>query len=101
MTYGISEKNFELLDLLVLTPLKEQGADVYLFGSRASGTFHSHSDVDLLYKLPQGQELPPGFLSQLREAIDESRFPYIVELVDDRDLASSYRTRVEAQLVRL
>lgn len=101
MIYGMTPAQFEILDVLVVKPLKLAGADVFIFGSRATGKHHSHSDVDLLYQVPEGTALPPGFISNLSEAIEESKFPFAVELVADTDLAESYRPTVLAQKKRL
>ncbi len=99
MKFGISPDHYKILDILVLTPIKEQGAEVFLFGSRAVGKHHPNSDVDLLYKAQQ--EFPKGFISSIKEAIEESNFPYTVELVNDSELAESYRNSVVAQMKRL
>lgn len=98
--YGMTDEQFELLDRLVLRPLKNRGAEVFLFGSRSIGKHHSHSDVDLLYRVP-GAALPAGFMSEIAESIEESRFPFAVELVEERDLAESYRVTVKSQMKRL
>jgi predicted nucleotidyltransferase len=83
----MTEEQFNILDQLVIAPLKENGCQVYVFGSRASSKYHSHSDVDLLYfpTIP----LPIGFISGLKEAIEESRFPFRVDLVNESELAAS------------
>ncbi len=77
----MNEEQYALLERLVIQPLKNQGAEVFIFGSRATGKHHAHSDVDLLYRIEQGPPLPPGYLSGIKEAIEESRFPFTVELV--------------------
>ncbi len=99
MMFGMNEQQFELLKQLVITPLKESGAQVFIFGSRAEGKHHPYSDVDLLYKCDS--PLPPGLLSNINEAIEESRFPFTVDVVADSDLAESYRKNVESQLKKL
>ena len=101
MKFGMTQEQFELLQRLVIGPLKDRGAAVYLFGSRTTGKHHSHSDVDLLYMLPADQTLPSGFLSKLKESIEESRFPFAVDLVDEFSLASSYRENIRKQMVAL
>ncbi len=101
MIYGMTDKQYELLKELVINPLKENGAQVFIFGSRVKGAHHPHSDVDLLYKLEPHLQLKSGFLSQLKEAIEESRFPFTVDLVDENNLAESYRENVQATRVEL
>lgn len=38
MKWGMTDEQFLLLNNLVITPLKKLGADVYIFGSRLSGS---------------------------------------------------------------
>lgn len=99
MKFGMTSDQYKILDQLVIQPLKDGGARVFIFGSRVTGTHHSHSDVDLLFKV--SQELPSGLISNVKENIEESKFPFAVDLVNDSDLAASYRESVESQLVEL
>lgn len=99
MKYGMTEEQFQILESLVIHPLKEQGAQVFIFGSRTSSRFHSHSDVDLLYQIHT--MLPSGVLSKIKEDIEESRFPFMVDLVNDIDLAESYRKSVDSAKILL
>lgn len=94
MKFGMTDAQYSILEELVIKPLKARNCQVYIFGSRANGTQHSHSDIDLLFKVPEEQTLPNGFLSKIKEDIEESRFPFIVELVNEDELASSYRNNV-------
>lgn len=101
MKFGMNEEQYALLDQLVLTPLKKQNCQVYVFGSRVRGTHHPYSDIDLLFKPTDAQPLPAGFLSQIKENIEESRFPFTVDLVNEEELASSYRDSVLSSRVAL
>lgn len=87
MKYGMTENQYKILESLVIKPLKEQGAEVFIFGSRAAGGHHSHSDVDLLFRLPKDKKIPSGFISQIKENIEESKFPFLVDLVAESDLS--------------
>jgi hypothetical protein len=83
-----------VLDLLrktVVRALGAQPARVYLFGSWASGTQHRASDIDLAIEAPT--KLPAGVLSRLREALEESRVPYRVDVVDLAEVDASFRAR--------
>lgn len=94
MKFGMTNEQYSLLKTLVIDPLKLHNCNVYIFGSRARGTNHPHSDVDLLYTLIDKAELPVGLLSKIKEDIEESRFPFIVDLVNEDELAESYRDSV-------
>lgn len=101
MKFGMTAEQYELLNHLVIMPLKNQGFHVYIFGSRVGEKFHSHSDVDLLFKSDSEIFLPSGFLSKIKENIENSRFPYLVDLVEEKYLASSYRNSVLKTMVEL
>lgn len=101
MKWGMTEEQYSLLESLVIQPLKNHGCQVYIFGSRAKGRHHQHSDIDLLFKKENNQPLPAGFLSEIKEKIDESRFPFIVDLVNEEELAESYRESVFSNRILL
>lgn len=97
MTFGRTQEQFNLLNQIVIAPLKDNGAQVFIFGSRTTDKHHHHSDVDILYKTPKA-DLPTGLIQKIKESIEESHFPYTVDLVCDTDLATSYRSSVYAQM---
>ena len=101
MNFGMTKEQFSLLNELVITPLKKKNLRVFIFGSRVTGKHHSHSDVDLLYKSDSKVILPSGFLSQIKESIEESRFPFTIDLVAEEDLVSSYKQSVVSSMVEL
>lgn len=67
---------------------------VYLFGSRATGGTRTGSDCDI--GIDPVQDLPVGLLSRLREALEESHVPYVVEIIDlsqvDEEFARNVRS---------
>lgn len=67
-------------------------ARVFLYGSRARGTATRTSDIDV--GIVPDQPLPPGLLSDMREALEESTIPYPVEVVDLSRTDSQFRDRV-------
>ena len=99
MKFGIDDAQFKILENLVIKPLKKNGADVYIFGSRTGENFHSHSDVDLLFctKSP----IEESILSEIKENIENSNFPFTVDLVDAENLAQSYKDHVFKTRVQL
>jgi predicted nucleotidyltransferase len=99
MKYGMTDDQYDLLDQLVIQPLKSHGAQVFIFGSRVQTGHQLHSDVDLLYE--SNSILPAGFISKLKETIEESRFPFAVDLVEMKSLAQSYRQRVLSERIQL
>jgi predicted nucleotidyltransferase len=83
---------------IVLDRVGGRGVVVYLFGSRARGTAGQASDIDLA--LDGGEPLPPGLLSDLREALEESWVPFTVDLVDLATAGPDLRARVDEEGVR-
>lgn len=85
--------------MLAITPIKQLGAKVYVFGSRARGDHQEFSDIDLLVESPT--PLPPYLLSQIRSQLEESRLPIKVDVVDIHELANSYRAGVIKDRIEL
>ena len=80
---------------LVSETLGERRANVYLFGSWASGTQRAASDIDVAVE--PFEPLPPGLLARLREALEESTVPYRVEVVDLTETDAGFRHRVRSE----
>jgi predicted nucleotidyltransferase len=99
--FGLTPKDYEILRDVVLLPLKRL-ADVYLFGSRARGTQHPYSDIDLLYEL-HGPETTATqrTISDIKEAAEESNLTVKVDLVNAKDLAESYRENVMRERIKV
>jgi uncharacterized protein len=97
MNFGLSADDHEILEELVLIPLSTVGANFWCFGSRARGDFSKFSDIDILVS-PKNAELE-SVLSLVREKIEQSNFPYKVDLVFEVDVAASYRKQVQAEKV--
>ncbi len=77
---------------IVVSRLAPLQARVYLFGSRASGSAHLSSDIDVAV-LPRSP-LPAGLLAEVREALDDSLIPLHVDLVDLSETDSHFREAV-------
>jgi predicted nucleotidyltransferase len=76
MSYGLSETHIKaIMDVLADNNRVEQ---VILFGSRAKGTFHPGSDIDIALK---GAELKHNDLLNLSIALDELWLPIRFDLV--------------------
>ena len=57
------------------------GFQLWIFGSRAIGTAHSTSDLDLYVKHPD-QKTPCSTISAMRKALSESNLPIFVDVFD-------------------
>ena len=101
MKFGLTDQQFQILDEMVISPLKSHGVTVWIFGSRDRGDHKTFSDVDIVYETQQNSPLHQGFMSNLRDSIEESRLPYKVDIVDLREMADSYRFGVLSDRILL
>ncbi len=88
---------------IVLNLLREhlKSADVWVFGSRIKGQNHPASDLDLVIRSRTNLEEPQANLSNLREALRESRLPFLVDLHDWARLPESFRREIEKSHIPL
>jgi predicted nucleotidyltransferase len=73
------------------------GRTVWVFGSRATGRrVRRFSDLDIAVG---GGELPLDELAMLRDALDESRLPFKVDIADLATLTPGFRAQIEPEMV--
>lgn len=72
---------------------------VYVFGSQARGEARFGSDIDIGVARADGKPLPPGVLTDLKEAFDDSSIVERVDVVDLATAAPSFKTAIEKDLV--
>jgi predicted nucleotidyltransferase len=77
---------------IVRAGLRGHPAQVYLFGSWATGNNRRTSDIDIAI-LP-AEPLPEDILSGIREALEESLVVYPVDVVDLSRVSPQFRERV-------
>ena len=99
MKFGLSDKDFQTLSELVINPIRDANARIFVFGSRATGRNHPFSDIDLLIDDSNCSQDIRAVMSTASEAIEESSLPIKVDLVLLRDLAASYRESVMSERV--
>lgn len=97
--FGFTEQEFAFLMENFVSPLKKLGARVYLFGSRATGKQQKFSDVDLLFS--SSPQLPSAEVYVLLAKMEESSFPYKIDLVNEAELAHSYKDSVNRDKIEL
>jgi predicted nucleotidyltransferase len=87
---------------LVLALLAEQlppSAQVWVFGSRATGRARRYSDLDLA--IDAGRPLTVDETARLREAFEESDLPYTVDVVDWHAISAPFRRIIAASRLAL
>lgn len=91
----LSDPYLVMLKKLLNDQIKSYPIRIYLFGSRAKGNAHSKSDVDIAI-LPLAP-LPSGFMSRLKEVVEESTIPYSIDLVNISDIDPVFREKILAE----
>ena len=74
------------------------GVDVWAYGSRVNGRGHDGSDLDLVLRGPDLQELPAGQLLDFEDAIRGSNIPFLVEARDWACLPERFHRESRARL---
>ncbi len=69
--------------------------EVWAYGSRVNGQAHDGSDLDLVIRGPQLQQIPYNILISIKEKIKESNIPIIVELFDWARLPKTFHKNIE------
>lgn len=95
-TLPLREANRDLLVSLLRRHLP--GVEVWCHGSRVRGTAGPNSDLDVVVFTNEGSD---AALADLREALEESDLPFIVDILAWRDLPESFREVVRAEHVVL
>jgi predicted nucleotidyltransferase len=74
-------------------------ANVYVFGSRATGTTKRASDLDLAIDL--GRQMTVLEAAALAEGFEESNLPYRVDVVDLQTVDTEFRAIIDRNKVKL
>ena len=67
----------------------------YAYGSRTKGTARKFSDLDLCYK----EDIPRSVVNNIKEELEESNLPLIVELVSWKQMRPEFREMIKGDLV--
>ena len=81
MKYGLSERNIQTI-LAILGKYPEI-KEVSVFGSRAMGTHHAGSDIDLAV---MNEDVSYGTIRKIISDFEESTLPYFVDVVNYPEL---------------
>ena len=93
----LPEQDREQIREIVLKGLRSMGLEgpcvrVFLFGSQLKGNAHMGSDVDVA--VLSARPLPTGTLSLVREHLEDSTVPQVVEVVDLGQTDVAFRNAV-------
>ena len=89
----LSPRHRETLEALLREHLP--GIEVWAYGSRVNGESHDGSDLDLVLRAPDLQEVPMGPLADFTEALHDSTLPFLVEARDWARLPERFHREIE------
>lgn len=75
--------------------------EVWAYGSRLTNRCHDGSDLDLVLRGPDLQKIPSEKLQDLRNALQESIIPFLVETHDWAHLPERFLREIERDYVRI
>ena len=101
MKFGLSKTDYDRVDRLLFQPLKKKACRIWVFGSRARGDHRKFSDLDVLYTKLDSNEFPNGFLSEIKEQLEESPLPIKINIVSSEDLAESYKPFIHKEKIEV
>ena len=88
-----------LAALLALLDRHTPEAQVWAFGSRVGGRAHPGSDLDLVLRHAADATLSVDGCAALREALQNSALPMLVEVHDWSQLPAAFRAEIERRHV--
>lgn len=99
MRFGLTSEEYDYINRQVVLPLRAKGAEVWCFGSRARGTHHRFSDLDLMVETHGNPQLSKS-IAEMQELLSKSQFPYKVDMVSLSEFAESYLENFHQEKIR-
>ena len=87
----IEKRHFEVLQSI----LDKYPYHFYAYGSRVKGTARKFSDLDLCYQ----ENIPGSIVTKIRWDLEESKLPFIVELVNWKHMRPAFKKIIRKDLV--
>ncbi len=96
MKFGLNQNQWDEFVRIAIDPLKAQGCQLFVFGSRARGQHHVYSDLDVLIHC--SRPLPTGLLFEIKDQLEQSSLPIKVDLVLKEHLSEAYLANIQNDL---
>ena len=96
---GVALSLEQLHDVRQIIEHVTPGANVWIFGSRATGNARPFSDLDLLFTHPS--KLTWAQRAALRDGFEASCLPFLVDVVESAGLNGAVADRIQAERVDL
>lgn len=97
MIKGVNLKEEEIIKQ-ILEPFSKD-YDFFYYGSRVKGNFSAVSDLDLLVKSKNNEEISYKMKEFLKTTFDESDLPYIVNFTDYMAINQDFYDCIKKDLV--
>lgn len=97
MISGVTQNEHSIITDILKNYIQDYS--FYYYGSRVKGNFGKTSDLDILIK--GKKEIPLTDLVHLKEQIDESKLPYIVNFTDYNNIDESFYSLIKNDLVKI
>lgn len=69
--------------------------EVWAYGSRINGSGHDGSDLDLVLRPPPPGRIDRAALGALRDALEESKLPILVDMLEWTALPEGFQREIE------
>ncbi len=93
MLKGVTEKE----NYIIQNILKDYPCEFYAYGSRVKGDFDALSDLDILVKASNFDDI----ISDLKSKFDESLLPYVVNFTNYSSIDEHFYNIIKKDLVRI
>ena len=71
--------------------------EIWAYGSRVNGTAHAGSDLDLVIRSVNLKEVPREVVTMLKQKINDSNIPILVDLFEWTSLPLSFQKNIEEE----
>lgn len=92
------------LDQNILTELQDilakhiPNINVFVYGSRVKGRSYPGSDLDLVLIAPYEKPIEKSTLYELRNALEESNIPILVDFLDWAQMPESFKSEIKGTM---
>lgn len=93
------KESLEFIKNTVYKYLPKEEYEVFVYGSRADGTAQKWSDIDI--GIMGKERVPSKKLVLIKDAVEESNIPYLVDIADFTRVADKFRRVALSRTIKL
>lgn len=93
MIKGVTDKEYEIIKSI----LKDYAGEFYAYGSRVNGDFSELSDLDILIKSNDYENI----IFELKNKFDNSFLPYVVNFTNYYSIDKNFYDLIKKDLVKI